>query len=209
MHETLKTLLEKLGVDHMLSAYETQPWLCYDAERGMTCSAEVRMGPGAEDLEAELQFLHDKIPENEDGDDKSDDEGPGDRSSYAALMEESERKAHEPPRKKKPQTISAEGIEQIMILRALPYKDGHWSVQSLTVKGKDYMNKLANWDEKGCAFFKACVQSIAMGEAPSIEDLIESELSDDDEGSGSRGRIGRKSPKVNPAALMGMNKKGM
>ncbi len=71
MRITLDQLLEKLGVDRVLSPYETQPWFHYDTEKGVTCSAEVRMGPGSEDVEAEIQFLHD---EKENDDDKKDEE---------------------------------------------------------------------------------------------------------------------------------------
>ncbi len=60
MRVEYKELMEKLGVGHELSAYETRPWFHYDAEEGITCSAEVRVGPGSVDVEAEIQFLHDE-----------------------------------------------------------------------------------------------------------------------------------------------------
>lgn len=66
MRVELKELMEKLGVDYILSAYETRPWFLYDAEKGITCSAEVRMGPGEEDVQAEIQFLHDEKEGEED-----------------------------------------------------------------------------------------------------------------------------------------------
>ncbi len=55
-----KELMEKLGVGYELSPYETRPWLLQDEEKGITCSAEVRVGPGAEDVELEIQFLHEE-----------------------------------------------------------------------------------------------------------------------------------------------------
>lgn len=58
--------MEKLGVGHVLEPYETHPWVFYDTEKGITCSAEVRMGPGSEDAEAEIQFLRDETDEDED-----------------------------------------------------------------------------------------------------------------------------------------------
>lgn len=64
MRLPLNKFLEKLGVGHTLSPYETYPWFLYDEARGVTCSAEVRMGPGGDDVEAEIQFLHDEM---EDG----------------------------------------------------------------------------------------------------------------------------------------------
>ena len=68
MRLPLDKFLQKLAVSHVLSPYETQPWFHYDEERGITCSAEVRMGPGGDDVEAEIQFLHDES--DEDGDDE-------------------------------------------------------------------------------------------------------------------------------------------
>ncbi len=69
MRVQYKDLMDKLGVGHVLSPYETRPWFVYDADSGVTCSAEVRVGPGAEDVEAEIQFLHDE----EDGADTSEE----------------------------------------------------------------------------------------------------------------------------------------
>lgn len=60
MRVEYKELMEKLGTGHILSSYETRPWFVYDEEQGITCSAEVRVGPGTEDVEAEIQYLHDE-----------------------------------------------------------------------------------------------------------------------------------------------------
>ena len=179
MRVDLKSLLEKLGVKKELHPYETMPWLHYDDEKATTCSAEVRMGPGASDLEAEIQFLKDEDAEDESS--KGEDDG------------NSENTPPNIPR-------------QILYMRAEPMNDDKWTPKLLRVKGEDYMNKIADWEQKGCNFFKACIQSIQMGELPEIEDLIEKELPDDSGGGGRRGRIGRKSPKVKPGQLMGMKK---
>ncbi len=170
--------MEKLGVNRELSPYETHPWYHYDAEKGITCSAEVRMGPGGSDVEAEIQFLTD--PNDDDEAEDGDEE-----------------------------TSAGSGTEQIMLLRIEPVMDGKWSPKLLRVKGEDYVNKMHNWEEKGCDFFRACIESIQMGELPVIDELIEKKLSDDSgSGGGSSGRIGRKSPKVKPGALLGMKKPG-
>ena len=50
MRYELKNLMEKLGVNRVLAPYETQPWLHYDPARGISCSAEVRMGPDSQDI---------------------------------------------------------------------------------------------------------------------------------------------------------------
>lgn len=171
MRVPLKELLEKLGVDHILSPYETQPWFHYDAEQGLTCSAEVRMGPAREDVEAEIQFLRDEPEDEEEG------------------------------------SEAGGGPEQVMRMRMEPLVDEQWSPKSLIVRGEDYVNKMHNWEEKGCDFFRACIQAIQMGEMPIIDELIKENLSDDDKwGGGSRGRVGRKSPKINAANLLGMKK---
>lgn len=58
MRDTLKELLDRLSVPHELTAYETFPWSAYDGEKGITCSAEVRMSTGADEIEAEIQMLY-------------------------------------------------------------------------------------------------------------------------------------------------------
>ncbi|MEM6781818.1 MAG: hypothetical protein AAF569_08145 [Pseudomonadota bacterium] len=62
MRILLKELMDKLGVGYVLSPYENSLWSVYDDEQSMTCSAEVRMGPDGDELEAELQVLYDDIP---------------------------------------------------------------------------------------------------------------------------------------------------
>ena len=57
MRDTLSELMERLGVDHALNAYETFPWSAYDSVKGLTCSAEVRMNPDGTEIEAEIQML--------------------------------------------------------------------------------------------------------------------------------------------------------
>ncbi len=173
MRVVYSELLKKLGVDRLLAAYETQPWLYYDETKEITCSAEVRVGPGESDVEAEVQFVY-----------------------------EDEAKATE---------AGKTNPDQLMFMRAIPAKADknqppQWSPKILRVKGEDYVNRIGGWEEKGCSFFKACIQAIQMGQLPDIEELIKKELPDDDSGSGKRGRIGRKSPKINPANLMGMKK---
>ena len=80
MREPLDKFMEDLGVGRILSPYETQPWMHYDEEQGISCSAEVRMGPGGDDVEAEIQFLYDdpdaieeEVKESESDDTDDDD----------------------------------------------------------------------------------------------------------------------------------------
>lgn len=181
MRLELGKLLQNLGVSYTLSPYETQPWLVYDEEKGITCSAEVRMGPTGEDLEAEIQFLHDEKEESED--EETGEEGEGGSN------------------------ISSDGREQIMWMRAQPLVDDKWTVKLLRIKGKDYANEFHEWEEKGCEFFLSCVEALQMGELPDIDMLIEDKMKDDSAwGGGRRGKIGRKSPKIKPASLLGMKK---
>ncbi len=69
MRVEYQELMEKLGVGHILSPYETRPWFLHDTEQGITCSAEVRVGPGAADVEAEIQFLYDEDTESDEDED--------------------------------------------------------------------------------------------------------------------------------------------
>ena len=180
MREPLSKLLEKLGVSYVLSPYETRPWLVYSEEKGITCSAEVRMGPTAEDVEAEIQFLHDEVDEQDD----EDSEDGGDA-----------------------RIISPDGREQILWMRCEPVIEDKWTVKLLRIKGKDYVNEFHDWESKGCEFFLSCVEALQMGEIPDVDMLIEDKMRDDTMwGGGRRGKIGRKSPKIKPASLLGMKK---
>ncbi len=183
MRLELVKLLEKLGVNHTLSPYETHPWLVYDEDKGLSCSAEVRMGPSGEDIETEIQFLHDN-PKDED----DQDEDNGEEGETGSL-------------------ISPDGREQILWMRCEPVIDNHWTVKLLRIKGKDYVGEFHEWEEKGCEFFLSCVEALQMGEIPDIDMLIEDKMKDDSMWDGGRrGKIGRKSPKIKPASLMGMKK---
>lgn len=59
MKVELKELMDKLGVGYVMSRYETCPWSSYDAVKGITASAEVRMNNDGDEVEAEIQFLYD------------------------------------------------------------------------------------------------------------------------------------------------------
>jgi hypothetical protein len=56
-------LMDKLGVGRDLSPYETCPWVHYDEDEGINCSAEVRLEGDGQEAEAELQFVYDDPPE--------------------------------------------------------------------------------------------------------------------------------------------------
>jgi len=60
MRDTLKELMDRFGVGYEMSAYETFPWSAYDGTKGVTCSAEVRMNPFGDEIEAEIQMLADE-----------------------------------------------------------------------------------------------------------------------------------------------------
>lgn len=181
MRVELKELLEKLGVMHELSAYETHPWVLYNEDQGITCSAEVRMGPGADDLEAEIQYLYDEEQEEEK---TTEDENGGEDTIEIIKFTR----------------------KQVLYMRALPKIQGQWTPVDLRVNNKNYVNEIYDWEGKGCEFFRACIEAIQMGELPNIEELMKKELKDDTKGSGKRGRIGRKSPIAKPGQLMGMKK---
>lgn len=62
MKVSYKDLMDKLGVGYELGPYETYPWSAYDEDKGMSCSAEVRVGPEGEEIEAEIQLMYDIPP---------------------------------------------------------------------------------------------------------------------------------------------------
>ena len=191
MRIPLEELLEKLGVNYVLSPYETMPWMHYDESIGMTCSAEVRMGPTSEDVEAEIQLLRDEDAEDE-----------GDEDSGVGSME-----IPDPDKSKGANEVEPGGRKQIMWMRADAAVESQWGPKQLRVNGKDYVNEFHGWEEKGCDFFKACAESLQMGEIPDFDDLIDNNMRDDSFGGGGRrGRIGRKSPNIKPGQLLGMKK---
>jgi hypothetical protein len=63
MRATISELMDKLGVGYVPGPYESIPWSHYDSGTGITCSAEVRMSMDGDEVEAEIQFLHDTPPE--------------------------------------------------------------------------------------------------------------------------------------------------
>ncbi len=192
MRLPLDKFLEKLSVGHTLSAYETQPWFYYDEVKGITCSAEVRMGPSADDLEAEIQFLYDEIPADIN-----------DKPPLPAASEVAEGPPEFPP---KYGGMLSGGRQQILFLSAAPIVHD-WSIRDLRIKGKNYVNAFGDWDIKGCAFFTACTQAIMMNELPDVDALIEEHMKDDDFwGGGKRGKIGKKAPNIKPAQLLGLKK---
>ena len=191
MRIELDKMLEKLGVSYVLSPYETMPWMHYDEEKGQSCSAEVRMGPTGDDVEAEIQIIYDN-PEDakEEEDEKKEGEGDGESGDTERVP-----------------TITAPGQKQIMWMRADSNTPDQWGPKLLRIKGKSYVNEFHDWEGKGCDFFRACVESLQMGEIPDFDDLIGEHMKDDSfYGGGRRGRIGRKSPNVKPGQLLGMKK---
>lgn len=178
MRVPLKKMLENLGVRHVMVAYETYPWVYYDEGTATTCSAEVRIGAKADDFEAEVQFLKD----DDDDEDSEGESGEGDR-----LLK--------PPQQK-------------FFMRGRALKDQTWAPTFASIEKEDYTNKVAEWEEKACALFRACIQAMQMGQLPDIDALVKQEFPDEWGGRGGRGKIGRKSPKVNPGALLGIKKPG-
>lgn len=55
--------MDLLGVGYPMSPCEIFPWSYYDVDKQVTCSAEVRVGFDGEEVEAEIQLLHD-VPVN-------------------------------------------------------------------------------------------------------------------------------------------------
>lgn len=195
MKMPIEELMEKLGVDRVLTPYETQPWFVYDEGKGITCSAEVRVAPRYEDIQTEIQLLFDEWDEEEE-DEEEEGTRQGESGEGPLLGPDGE------PLPPKCRII--DGRQQIMIMRIKP-TEGMWTTIGLTVKAQDFKNAIPKWEEKGCEFFRCCIEALQMGEIPDFDELMGTQLVDDTAGGrGRRGRIGRKSPKANASALLGM-----
>jgi len=164
MRVATKGLMDNLGVDHILGPYETMPWSMYDTDKGITASAEVRMDPGGDLVECEIQFVYDTPPEGK------------------------------PP------------VDQIMLLKLMQHKhDQKWTVEETYVEGVDYRNKIYNWEQKSCNFFRAVVMEIMRGDLPDIEDLKERELHEKERFADQWGGGSSKAPKIKADGLLVMN----
>ena len=206
-------LMERLGVGHILSAYETRPWFLHDSENGIMCSAEVRVGPGTSDVEVEIQFLHDDDSPTASEPEKDEKKrlplikyGCGDEEDVyenESNDEEDEKKEEKP---KKGPRLGHDGPEQIMIMRFTPNKQQEWQGALMLVRGEDYQSKISNWDERGAAFFCDFIGALQMNELPDVDELIEEHLVDRYRGGrGRRGRVGKKGFKVEQKGMtMGM-----
>ncbi|NCT40168.1 MAG: hypothetical protein GW778_00700 [Alphaproteobacteria bacterium] len=195
MRVTLEELLQKLGVNYVLSPYETMPWVHYDEAKGITCSAEVRMGPTSEDVEAEIQLLRDE---------DSEDDEEGEKGGGVGSMEIPD-----------PNEIKSEGAnivapggrKQVLWMRADAAVQSQWGPKLLRINDKSYVNEFHDWEGKGCDLFRATIESLQMGEIPDFDNLIDENMQEDSlYGGGRRGRIGRKSPNIKPGQLLGMKK---
>ena len=62
MKLTFRDLMDKLGVPHEITPYETYPFNVYDGAKGTTCNAEVRMGSDAHQIEVEVQMMYETPP---------------------------------------------------------------------------------------------------------------------------------------------------
>jgi len=195
MRVELSELLEKLGVSYVLSPYETMPWFHYDEAKGITCSAEVRMGSTQEDVEAEIQLLRDEDAEDED-------EGEDDSGIGSMEIEDPD-----DPKSKGANEVEPGGRKQVMWMRADSAVQGQWGPKLLRINDKDYVNAFHDWEGKGCELFKSTIESLQMGSIPDFDDLIDDKMQDDSlYGGGRRGRIGRNPPHVEPGQVLGMRK---
>lgn len=188
MRIEIEKLFEQLGVDRVLYPYETQPWFYYDDKQGITCSAEVRMGPDGEDIEAEVQLVRDDT-------DVDEEPPPPPPPSYTEDKKTGDEKEEED------EGNGGKfwgGPQQLVFLRAEPAGNKEWTVKYLRVKGKDFVNRFHDWETKSCELFTLCVQCINMEEIPDVDPLIKKYEEEKEKGGrGKRGRIGRKSPKMN------------
>lgn len=100
-------------------------------------------------------------------------------------------------------------LEQVVYIKCKPNNQSFWNVTDLWVRRENWQNKVYNWEEKCCNFFRACVAELARGVVPDIDTLLEREMSDKERFGGSRGGGGGKSPKIRPEQIMKMKGQGV
>ncbi|MCB1538406.1 MAG: hypothetical protein H6865_04350 [Rhodospirillales bacterium] len=95
-------------------------------------------------------------------------------------------------------------VEQVMWLKARPLMrlEGMWATTDLWLRRENYANKVYNWEEKGCNFFRACVREIKAERLPDIDLLISRELASREVFGGGAGEGSNKSPQIKTTQLL-------
>lgn len=93
-------------------------------------------------------------------------------------------------------------VEQICYLRATPVMQKKWSTIDLFIRREDYKNKIYNWEEKACNFFRACIREIRAERIPDIDDLLNREMSEGGVWSDRVGDTSNRSPKIQTNQLL-------
>ena len=164
MKMTFRELMDRLGVIQDLSPYETCPFNVYDGSKGITCSAEARMGSDPHEVEVEVQIMYDTPPAG------------------------------------KP------SMAHILWFNVKPQVSNEWSTKQARLKGEPLDTNIYNWEEKCCNFFGALVRHLKTDEIPDIDDLIEEHFHGRERFHDQMGGSSSKSPKIKPAALLGIKK---
>ncbi|OIN85589.1 MAG: hypothetical protein AUJ12_08550 [Alphaproteobacteria bacterium CG1_02_46_17] len=99
-------------------------------------------------------------------------------------------------------------VEQILWMKAKPHVKDQWDICDFWVRRENWANKVYNWEEKSCNFFRACVTEIEQGRIPDIDALLEREVNEKERFSGTRGGGGGKSPKIRPEQILNMKGQG-
>lgn len=93
-------------------------------------------------------------------------------------------------------------VEQILWLKAAPVALDKWSLTDLYIRRENYDNKVYNWEEKGCNFFRACVREIKAGRLPDVDLLISRELSSGSVWGDKTGETSNRQPKIRTEKLL-------
>lgn len=95
-------------------------------------------------------------------------------------------------------------VEQVVWLKAkpLPRLENQWATTDLWVRKENYSNKMYNWEEKGCNFFRACVREIKAERLPDIDLLLSRELNTREVFGGGAGEGSNKSPSIKTNQLL-------
>ena len=105
-------------------------------------------------------------------------------------------------------TPDKKAIDQVFWLLAKPATGEKWDVKLVKIKGENKAEDIFNWETKAVEFFESCLQDLKLDKIPDIDAIYEKTINRKDRFSGNSQGGGGKSPKIKPAAVLGMKGKG-
>ena len=93
-------------------------------------------------------------------------------------------------------------VTLVFWMRAMKERDGLFRITGMRVNGNHMEDRYLDWEEKGCKFFRKCIQAIRTGQIPDFKSLEKAIFKESDKsgslfrGSGSRALKAKNIPRM-------------